>query len=147
MKTEPTTFSIDDLAAEPNATTGWDSIRNYQARNFMRDEMRLGDQVLLYHSSCAVPGIVGIMEVVGEARPDPTALDPDDPYFDPKSDPDAPRWVMVDVQLVETFDEIITLESLREVPELTDMQLLRRGNRLSVMPVTAKEFKRILKLR
>jgi predicted RNA-binding protein with PUA-like domain len=93
MKTEPTTFSIDDLAAMPDRTTGWDGVRNYQARNFMRDGMQLGDLVLLYHSSCAIPGVVGIMEVVREAHPDPTALDPEDPHFDPKSDPDAPRWL------------------------------------------------------
>ena len=146
MKTEPTTFSVDDLAALPDRSTGWDGVRNYQARNFMRDEMRTGDQILLYHSSCEVPGVVGVMEVVGEARPDPTALDPDDPYFDPDSDPDAPHWMMVDVRLARALARTISLEELRGVPELDGMQLLRRGNRLSVMPVTAAEFKCVLRL-
>jgi predicted RNA-binding protein with PUA-like domain len=146
MKTEPTTFSIDDLAAMPDRTTGWDGVRNYQARNFMRDGMQLGDLVLLYHSSCAIPGVVGIMEVVREAHPDPTALDPEDPHFDPKSDPDAPRWLMVDVRLTRSLARIIPLDELRTTPELAQMQLLRRGNRLSVMPVTEAEYACILRL-
>jgi len=146
MKSEPTTFSIDDLDASRGRRTIWDGVRNYQARNFMRDDMSVGDQVLLYHSSCEIPAVVGLMSVVAGAVPDPTALDPDDPHFDPKSDPEAPRWVAVEVRLERRFRRPITLETLRSDPALEGMQLLRRGNRLSVMPVTEAEFERVIAL-
>ncbi len=135
MKSEPGEFSIDDLEARTRQTEPWDGVRNYQARNMMRDQMAPGDRVFFYHSNCAIPGIVGIMEVASEAYPDPTAFDPEDKHFDPKSDVDAPRWFLVEVRLVEKFARTISLAELKRVPELAEMQLLRRGNRLSVMPV------------
>ena len=146
FKSEPNTWSWDDQVAKGDAGEPWDGIRNYQARNFMRDEMQVGDQVLLYHSSCETPGVVGVMEVASEAYPDPTALDPDDKYYDPKSDPEDPRWFLVDVRLQRALARTITLQELREQPGLQDMQLLRRGNRLSVMPVSADEFAQVLEL-
>ncbi|NND60799.1 MAG: EVE domain-containing protein [Gammaproteobacteria bacterium] len=147
MKSEPDAYSIDDLAKEKNQTTHWDGIRNYQARNLMK-EMKKGDRAFFYHSSCPQPGIVGIMEIVREAYPDHTAFDKKEKYFDAKSDPDNPRWYMVDVTLVRKFAQIIPLSALRELSEkaLKDMVLLRKGNRLSVMPVTKKHWDRILKL-
>lgn len=146
MKTEPSSYSIDDLAAEKKKTTHWDGVRNYQARNFMRDEMRVGDRVLLYHSNANPPAVVGVMKVVREAYPDHTAWDPDDKHHDPKSTPENPRWFMVDVQLEAAFAEGLSLDSLREVTALRDMELLRKGSRLSVQPVRKKEFDAILKL-
>lgn len=146
LKTEPTTFSIQDLAVCPQRTTGWDGVRNYQARNFMRDDMRMGDRILLYHSNAEPPAVVGTATVVGEARPDPTAFDPKDPHFDPKSDPKQPTWVLVDVRLEQIFEAPLPLESLRALPALKDMELLRKGSRLSVQPVRKAEFDAILKL-
>ena len=140
MKTEPEDFSIDDLAARPAQTEGWDGVRNYQARNFMRDEMELGDRVFLYHSNAHPAGIVGIMQVVRKAYPDRTAFDPKHPHFDPKSDPDSPRWLQVDVRLVEHFQDMVTLDQLRSQSALKDMRILQRGNRLSVTPVTEHEW-------
>lgn len=147
IKSEPDVYSIDDLAREKKKTCSWDGVRNYQARNFMRD-MRSGDQVFFYHSSCPEPGIVGIVEVVREAYPDHTAFDKDAKYFDPKSDPANPRWYMVDVALLRKFAQIIPLGALREVKgkALADMVLLRKGNRLSVTPVTKRQWDRILKM-
>ncbi len=142
MKSEPDECSIDDALAAPNATVPWTGVRNYQARNFMRDAMRVGDGVLFYHSSCAEPGIAGIARVASGAKPDPTQFDPDSPYFDPKSRPEAPRWQLVDVQALRKT-RLLTLAELRGVPELADMRVLQRGNRLSITPVTAAEWRRI----
>ncbi|MDD5462994.1 MAG: EVE domain-containing protein [Methylococcales bacterium] len=144
MKSEPDTFSISDLYKKSNQIEHWDGVRNYQARNMMRDAMKLGDQVFFYHSNCAVPGIVGIMEVVKEGYPDFSAFDPDDPHFDAKSDPAHPRWMMVDVKYVKTLCRIITLQELKGYPELADMALIRRGNRLSIMPVSPYQWAFIL---
>ena len=146
MKSEPDTFGIDDLYNKPNQCEHWDGVRNYQARNMMRDDMKLRDQVFFYHSNCDLPGIVGIMEVVKEGYPDHTAFDPDHIHFDAKSDPAHPRWMMVDVKYVKTLSRIITLKELKLHPELTGMALLRRGNRLSIMPVSEEEWLFILSL-
>ncbi|QTD46654.1 EVE domain-containing protein [Ottowia testudinis] len=140
MKSEPDECSIDDALAAPNATVPWTGVRNYQARNFMRDAMRAGDGVLFYHSSCAEPGIAGIARVASGARVDPTQFDPDSPYYDPKSKPDAPRWQLVDVQALRKT-RVLGLAEMRGVPELADMQVLKRGNRLSITPVTQKEWR------
>lgn len=146
MKSEPASFSIDDLARAPRKTTAWDGVRNYQARNMLRDEMRNGDQVFFYHSSCDVPGIAGIAEVARTAYPDATAFDPRHHHYDPDSDPDDPTWFMVDVRLVRKLKRVITLDELRAAHGLAGMQLLKRGNRLSVMPVSAQEWQRVLAL-
>jgi predicted RNA-binding protein with PUA-like domain len=148
MKTEPDTFSVDDLAAAARSTTSWDGVRNYQARNSIRDDMKLKDQVFLYHSSTAVPGIVAVMEVVKEAYPDTTAFDKKDHHYDPDSDPAKPRWFMVDVRLKRRLSRVITLEELRKhaAKELRDMVLLRPGNRLSVLPVEPAHWKFILSM-
>ena len=146
MKSEPTTFGIDHLAAMPNQTEHWDGVRNYQARNMMRDQMRCGDQVFFYHSNTKVPGIVGIVQVVKESYPDFTAFDPQSRHYDSTSDPDNPRWYMVDIQLVRKLHRTITLTELKNHSELGDLPLLRRGNRLSVMPVTAPQWQFILEL-
>ncbi len=146
MKTEPSTYSIQDLAAETDQTTCWDGVRNYQARNFMRDEMRLGDRVLLYHSNADPPAVVGVAKVVREAYPDHTAWDRKDKHFDPKSDADSPRWFMVDIKLQRIFSEPISRDALRQVSALREMELLRKGSRLSVQPVRKKEFDAILKM-
>jgi len=144
VKSEPEAFSIDDLYRRPKRTEHWDGVRNYQARNFMRDGMRKGDEVFFYHSNCETPGIVGIARVVREAYPDHTAFDPDDPHYDPKSDPDNPRWLMVDVQYVRKLKRTISLAELKDNPALEDMPLVRKGNRLSVMPVTDDQWRTIL---
>jgi predicted RNA-binding protein with PUA-like domain len=143
FKSEPDTFSIDDLAAMPRRTTHWDGVRNYQARNMMRDEMKRGDLGFFYHSSCAEPAIVGTVKVVKEGYPDHTAFDSGSKYFDADSDPSAPRWYMVDLQLVRRFAQPVTLEALRRYVDgkLKDMVILRRGNRLSVTPVNEGEWK------
>ncbi|GAB6141110.1 EVE domain-containing protein [Methylosoma difficile] len=144
MKSEPDTFGIDDLANRPQQTEHWDGVRNYQARNMMRDEMKLGDQVFFYHSNCDEPGIVGLMEIVKEGYPDHTAFDPDDKHFDPKSHPDKPTWIMVEVKYIRHLSRNITLKELKEKTELADLALVRRGNRLSIMPVTAEQWQLIL---
>lgn len=144
MKSEPEEFSIDDLArvqVEP-----WGGVRNYQARNFMRDGMRVGDGILFYHSNCAEPGVVGLAEVASAAYPDPSQFDPASDYHDAGSRPDEPRWLLVDVRFRRKLDRTITLAELRERPELEDFALVRRGNRLSVMPVPAAAWKLILAL-
>lgn len=148
MKSEPDEFSIDDLAGSPRKTAHWDGVRNYQARNMMRDEMKRGDRVFYYHSNCPEPGIVGIARVACKAYPDHTAFDPDDPHFDAKSDPNNPRWYMVDVAFVRKFKRNISLTELREHHDsaLAELVLLRRGNRLSVMPVTKPQWDFILTL-
>ncbi len=146
MKSEPDAFGINDLYKKHNQTEHWDGVRNYQARNMMRDAMKLGDQVFFYHSNCEQPGIVGIMEVVKEGYPDFTAFDPDDAHFDPKSDPDKPRWMMVDVRFVKTLSRTISLRELKAKQELVNMAVVRPGNRLSIMPVSADEWQFILGL-
>jgi predicted RNA-binding protein with PUA-like domain len=146
MKSEPEAFSIDDLKNRPNQTEHWDGVRNYQARNYMRDDMKMGDQVFMYYSSCAEPGIVGIMEVVKEGYPDFLAFDPGDKHFDPKSDPTKPTWIMVDVKYVRTLVRAITLTALKQHPALADMAVVKRGNRLSIMPVSKAQWDFILGL-
>jgi predicted RNA-binding protein with PUA-like domain len=146
MKSEPSEFSIDDLKHRPNKTEHWDGVRNYQARNMMRDQMKVGDLCFMYHSNCDEPGIVGVMKVVREGYPDFTAFDPEDPHYDPKSVPDNPRWYMVDIRFVRKLKRTISLRELKEYPELADMPLVRKGNRLSVMPVTAKQWEFVLAL-
>ncbi|MGQ0833871.1 MAG: EVE domain-containing protein [Gammaproteobacteria bacterium] len=148
MKTEPASFSIDDLAASAGQKTAWDGVRNYQARNMLRDQMRAGDQVFVYHSSCDVPGIAGIAEVAAQGYPDHTAFDRKHHHYDPESDPKDPRWFMVDVKLKRRLKRVITLDELRAhaKKELKGMVLLRPGNRLSVMPVEPAHFRFILSL-
>lgn len=146
VKSEPNTFSIDDLAKAKNKTTYWDGVRNYQARNFMRDEMKLGDHVLFYHSNCDPTAVVGYCEVVKEAYPDFTAFDPSNPHYDPKSKKDNPAWMMVDIKFVEKFKHPVTLDEVKNNPKLKDMRLIQRGNRLSVFPVEKKEFEEIIKM-
>lgn len=144
MKSEPSEFGIDDLAAR--RTEPWDGVRNYQARNMMRDRMRPGDEAFFYHSSCEVPGVVGIMEIATAGYPDPTAFDPADHHFDPASDPANPRWFLVDVRFRRKLRRTIALAELRGRPELAELALVRRGNRLSVMPVSEDEWRFILSL-
>ena len=144
MKSEPDVFSIDDLqrvTIEP-----WNGVRNYQARNMLRDQMQIGDQVFFYHSNCSVPGIVGIAEVASQGYPDPTALEPESPYYDPKSTADKPCWYQVDVRFIRKFPQPISLTQLRQQSVLLDFCLLRKGNRLSVMPVQPQEWEFILAL-
>lgn len=145
MKSEPDEFSIDDLVRAPRKTTPWFGVRNYQARNFMRDDMKIGDGVLFYHSSCPAPGIAGVAAVSSAPYPDETQFDPKSPYFDAKSTREEPRWVLVDVKLVKKT-RLLTLEQMRAVPALEDMVTLRRGNRLSITPVTPAEWKAITRL-
>ena len=144
MKSEPDAYSIDDLKTEK--TTHWDGIRNYQARNMMRDSMKKGDQVLFYHSSCPQPGVVGVMTVCRESYPDHTAFDPDSKYYDPKSSEENPRWVMVDVKYKRKLKRTITLSEIKDSPELQGMALVKKGNRLSIMPLNAEEFETILSM-
>ena len=143
MKIEPDECSIDDLAALPGQTVPWTGVRNYQARNFMRDGMRIDDGVLFYHSSCAEPGIVGIARVASAAYPDPTQFDPQSPYFDPKAQPEAPRWLLVDVQVLRKTRNL-TLAELRVSEDLQDLILLKKGSRLSITPVEPPHWHSIL---
>lgn len=138
LKSEPTSYSIDDLKRD--GTTSWDGVRNYQARNFMRDDMKVGDLALFYHSNCKEPGITGIMKVIKTAHPDYTALDPDDHHYDPKSTKDNPRWCMVDFKFVKKFKKPMTLTDMKANPALEGMLILRRGNRLSITPVDKKHW-------
>lgn len=140
MKSEPDECSIDDLAAAPGQTVPWTGVRNYQARNFMRDVMRVGDGVLFYHSSCPQPGIAGVARVASGTRPDPTQFDPGSPYFDPKSSLEKPRWLLLDVQALQKT-RLIGLPELRAIPELADLQILQRGNRLSITPVSEEHWR------
>ena len=142
MKSEPDAYSIDDLKRDKREP--WDGIRNYQARNMMRDDMRVGDKVFFYHSNCKEPGVVGIMKVASKPYPDPTQFDPDSKYYDSKSNPDDPRWILVDVTYVKKLKRTITLTEIKAHPELDDMILTRKGNRLSIMPVTEDEWEVIL---
>lgn len=146
FKSEPDAFSIDDLRAMPGKKDHWDGIRNYQARNMMRDDMKKGDLGFFYHSSCAVPGIVGIVEIVKEAYDDHTALDKKSRYFDPKATPENPRWCMVDVKFKKKFKSVLSLEELKKQKKLASLTLLKKGNRLSIMPVDAKHWNTILSL-
>ena len=149
MKSEPDVFGIDDLARAPKRTTAWEGVRNYQARNMLRDELRKGDLGFFYHSSCEVPGIAGIVKVVREAYPDPTQFDAKSEYHDAKATREAPRWFAVDVRLEKRFDPVITLPELREHERdaLREMVILKRGNRLSVTPVSEREWRCILSMR
>jgi predicted RNA-binding protein with PUA-like domain len=138
MKTEPDVFSISDL--QQQSKSGWDGVRNYQARNFMRDQMKKGDQVLIYHSSCSVPGVAGLASISRESHPDPTCYDPKSPYYDAKSTKEKPRWFMVEIKWLKTFSRLIPLSQLKQQKELNQMALLKKGNRLSIMPISAQEF-------
>ena len=145
MKSEPDVFSIEDLKNCPKKTEPWDGIRNYQARNFMRDQMRIGDGVLFYHSNCSPPGIVGYASIASKPYADPTQFDKKSKYFDAKSDPENPRWVLVDVKFVKK-SRLITLDELREHSALKDMRVLQKGSRLSITPISTKEWEYIQKL-
>lgn len=145
MKSDPDEFSINDLKKRPNRTECWDGVRNYQARNFMRDDMQVGNLVLFYHSGIS-PAVVATARVATKGYPDPTARDPASTHFDPRSTPEKPVWYMVDIQLKKEFPRPLPLTDLRNIPGLKGMILLRKGNRLSVMPVTAKEFHTIVKM-
>ncbi len=145
MKSEPDVFGIAHLKKLPKKTDHWDGVRNYQARNMMRDDMKKGDLVFFYHSNCDVPGIVGMMKVVKESYPDYTAFDPKEKYYDPKSDPDNPRWYMVDVQYKRMLKREISLAELKEYKQLEGCPLTRKGNRLSIMPISKKQWDFILK--
>lgn len=147
VKSEPTVFSVDDLAECPDQTRWWKHVRNYQARNFMRDDMQPGDRVFFYHSNTDVPAIVGLAEIVSAAYPDADAFDPKSRYFDPKSDPENPRWFLVDIRLISKLDQPIPLRTIKEhMEELGDLPLIRRGNRLSVMPVAPQQWDYIMAL-
>lgn len=146
FKSEPETFSIDHLRKCHRSTEHWDGVRNYQARNMLRDEVKKGDQVLFYHSNCKPPGIAGIAEVMKDGYPDFTAWDPRSDHFDPKTNPEKPQWYMVDVKFVEKFPQLISLDQLKQNTKLHHMQVLRRGNRLSITPVSKEEWNVILKI-
>ena len=144
MKSEPDVYSIDDL--ERDGREMWDGIRNYQARNMMRDDMRVGDEAIFYHSACKEPAAVGVMKIASEPYPDPTQFDPESKYYDPKSNEDNPRWQLVDVEFVRKFSRALTLKELRAQSGLEEMILLRRGNRLSIMPVDKQHWDVLLGL-
>jgi predicted RNA-binding protein with PUA-like domain len=146
MKSEPDCFSFDDLWKAPRRRTGWSGVRNHQVRNFMRDAMRIGDGVLFYHSSAEPPGVAGVARIASAARPDPTQFDPSDEHFDPKSSRDVPTWLEVEVEALRKLARFVSIEDLRSAPELSEMLVLRRGQRLSVMPVTAREWRAVLSL-
>ena len=145
MKSEPTDCSVDDLAAMPNQSVAWYGVRNYQARNFMRDQMKVGDQVLFYHSNCEEPGIAGLAVVSKLAYPDQTQFDPKNKYFDPKATPENPRWFNVDVKLVKKT-RLLSIKELRAHPELANMRTLQKGNRLSITPVDPAEWEFIVSI-
>lgn len=146
MKSEPDVFGIDHLREKPRQTEHWDGVRNYQARNMLRDQMKKGDRAFFYHSSCKEPGIVGIIEIVREAYPDDSAWNSKSPHYDPKSTPLQPRWYMVDVRYQRKLRRCITLQELKRHPELAALPLLRRGNRLSIMPVTPGQWRHMISL-
>lgn len=146
VKSEPTEFSTGDLEKSKNKTTYWDGVRNYQARNFIRDEMKIGDRVLFYQSNAEPNAVVGICEVVKEAYPDHTQFDSKHTHYDPKADKKNPTWFMVDIKLVKKFKELVTLEEIKSNPKLAKMRLVKRGNRLSVMPVTKDDFEEIIRM-
>ncbi len=145
MKSEPSEASIDDLVAAPGQTLPWTGVRNYQARNFMRDDMRIGDGVLFYHSSCPEPGVAGLARIAGAPVPDATQFDPTNDYFDPKSSRDKPRWIQIDVTLTRKT-RLLPLREMRAAPELATMRVLATGNRLSITPVTPQEWRAVLRL-
>ena len=140
MKSEPDVFSFEDLKARPKQTEPWDGVRNYQARNFMRDAMKVGDLILFYHSNTKPPGVAGIAEVASAPYPDPTAFDKRSKYYDSKSDPQSPRWILVDVKFKADLKQLVSLESMKADPKLSEMRALQKGNRLSITPVTQAEF-------
>ncbi len=146
MKTEPSEFGIDDLILRPNQTEPWDGVRNYQARNMLRDAMQVGDQVFFYHSNCEIPGIVGIAEIVKAGYPDDNAFEPNDKHYDPKSTPEKPIWSKVDVKFVQKFARTLSLKELKAHPALQELALVRRGNRLSINPVSPEQWAVILSL-
>jgi len=146
MKSEPEVFSFGDLKALGGGAEPWNGVRNYQARNFMRDGMRVGDLALFYHSNCAVPGVAGLARIVREACPDPLQFDSLSEYFDPKSNPDEPRWLMVDVAWEADFPAFVPLEAMKNETALAEMTVLRKGNRLSITPVAAKEFDAVCRM-
>lgn len=147
MKSEPNCFSIDMLQSLPKKMTAWDGVRNYQARNMMKDQMQRGDLAFFYHSNCTVPGIVGIMEVSShKAYPDPTQFDPSNDHYDPKAHPEKPIWWLVDLTFKKKFTSIISLEALKNNPQLADLLILRRGNRLSITPITEAQWHIILSM-
>jgi predicted RNA-binding protein with PUA-like domain len=143
VKSEPNVFSFSDLKKSKNQTTFWDGVRNYQARNFLRDEMKKGDQVLFYHSGSDPLAVMGVCEVVKEGYPDHTQFDPDSHHYDPKADPQNPTWMMVDIKFVKEFKNPVTIDAIKTNPKIKNMKLIARGNRLSVMPVTKDEFDEI----
>ena len=146
FKSEPNNYSFSDLLGEKDQTAEWDGVRNYQARNLMRDEMRIGDQVLFYHSSTKIPAVIGTATIVTEAYPDFTAWDSSAKYFDPKSDPDNPTWLMVDIRANQEFTSQVTLQDIKQNPSFQHMLLVKRGVRVSVQPVTQQEYEEIVKL-
>jgi len=146
LKSEPDVFSIDDLRLRPGGIEPWEGVRNYEARNLLRDKLKKGDPAFFYHSSCAIPAIVGIVEIVGEGYPDPAAFIPEHRYYDPKSNPQKPTWYLVDVKFKRKLRRVIALTELRGKKPLQNLKLLQKGNRLSVMPVTKKEWDYILSL-
>lgn len=146
FKSEPETFSIDHLKACPQSTDSWNGVRNYQARNMLRDQIKVGDEGFFYHSNCKTPGIVGTVKIVRASYPDTTQFDPDSEYYDPKSTSENPRWFVVDVKFKQKFSSIISLQQLKILPTLAQMPLLRTGNRLSITPVTKEEWHEILAL-
>lgn len=146
FKSEPETFSIDALIKSPKQTTHWEGVRNFQVRNMLRDDMKIGDLAFFYHSNCTPPGITGIVEIVKNGYPDYSAWDPKSKYFDPKSTPQKPLWYMVDVKFIKKFDRLITLEELKIHPSLQAMQVTRRGNRLSISPVSKAEWDEIVNM-
>lgn len=146
FKSEPSCFGIDDLASRPDQTECWDGVRNYQARNMIRDDMKVGDQGFFYHSNCKEPGIVGLVEIVKSAYPDYTQFDPEADHYDPTSSSDNPRWVMVDVRFLKKFDRVLSLKELRENPQLSSLVVLRKGSRLSITPIAIDEYQAICSL-
>jgi len=143
FKTEPDTFGIDDLASRPNQTEPWDGVRNYQARNFLRDDVKEGDYVFIYHSSCKTVGIAGVAKVVKEGYPDSEQFNPESNYFDPKSSQEQPRWFRVDVKFEEKFSSVLPLKTIKSMPEITELGLVKRGHRLSIMPVSEYEWQQL----
>ncbi len=146
LKSEPDVFSISDLRSRPNSQDNWDGVRSYQARNYIRDEMGPGQLALFYHSRTKEPGCVGLAKIVSKPFPDPLAFDSGSPYYDPRSDPENPRWFCVTVEFYKDFKRIVTLQTLKERPELAQMKVVAKGNRLSVMPVTKAEFDVVCRL-
>ena len=146
FKSEPDAYGWNDLLKEENQTEHWDGVRNYQARNFLRDKIKIGDKVFFYHSNCKIPGIIGVTTVVKNGYPDHTAFDSSQKYYDPKSDPENPRWFMVDIKAEKELPNFVSLHDMKSIPELTDMKLLKKGNRLSVLPIEKQHFEFILRL-